>query len=455
MKNILLSILLLIALVSCKNEKVNYAIISGKILNVASDTAYVSDNLNHLIKKIPIREDASFSDTIYNTNAYFTFSDGNERTSIFLEDGYQLFIKLNTKEFDESLSYTGVGGEVNNYLAQKYLLDEQMGNPKELFLMDEEMYLSKIQSFAKELNNNLNEINASDLFKELEKKNIAYQEVIKLQPYERYHGRLIGDPTFKVSDSFPSLMEDKIFDDENEFKNYAAYQQLASRAFFKKVMDTSIKDSISFPKVAIDEVKKVKSQLMKNNYLKQLSYQVDGNNESSEELYNDIMALTTDEKLKKLLTKKFNLFKSLVKGAASPVFKNYENYQGGKSSLSDYLGKYVYIDVWATWCSPCVAEIPALKELNKQYAEKDIVFLSISIDKKRAHQTWKDMIKEKEMKGVQLFAPNDWSTQFVQDYGISSIPRFILIDKEGKIINSNAPRPSDPNLVKVFDELGI
>jgi len=105
--------------------------------------------------------------------------------------------------------------------------------------------------------------------------------------------------------------------------------------------------------------------------------------------------------------KKEDLKKELT-GIQSPSFEGYENYKGGTSSLSDFKGKYVYVDVWATWCGPCKAEIPSLKKVEKAYQEKNIEFLSISLDALKDKEAWKTMIVEKEMGGVQLFATNSW-----------------------------------------------
>lgn len=152
--------------------------------------------------------------------------------------------------------------------------------------------------------------------------------------------------------------------------------------------------------------------------------------------------------------------KLLAKGNPSPTFKNYTNYNGTTSSLNSFKGKYVYIDVWATWCKPCLGEIPALKILEKKYHNKNIQFISLSIDDERtagswenAKSKWKKMVKLKNLTGVQLYAGKD--IQFIKDYQVSSIPRFILIDPKGNIVDANAPRPSDPNLENVFKELGI
>ncbi|TCI90166.1 TlpA family protein disulfide reductase [Tenacibaculum sp. M341] len=143
----------------------------------------------------------------------------------------------------------------------------------------------------------------------------------------------------------------------------------------------------------------------------------------------------------------------LEKGTASPKFVNYENFDGTKSSLDDFKGKYVYIDFWATWCNPCLSEIPSLKEVEKKYHDKNIEFVSISIDDKEDHDAWKNMVKDKELTGIQLYANRD--TEFTSAYAVNSIPRFILIDPDGNIVTPDAPSPSNPLLIELFDSLKI
>jgi len=144
-----------------------------------------------------------------------------------------------------------------------------------------------------------------------------------------------------------------------------------------------------------------------------------------------------------------------ARGKASPVFTNYENSNGGTTSLTDLKGKYVYIDVWATWCAPCKKEIPYLKSLEKDFHGKNIEFVSISVDKPKAHETWVEMVKNEELKGIQLFADNDFESEFIAEYGINSIPRFILLDPEGNIVDADADRPSNPKLKELLLSLGI
>jgi len=172
------------------------------------------------------------------------------------------------------------------------------------------------------------------------------------------------------------------------------------------------------------------------------------------------------ESMKKAYTNyfegKIEMRKLFAKGTPSPAFSNYENDNGSKSSLSDFRGKFVYIDVWATWCGPCKAEIPSLKKLESQYKTKNIEFISISVDDARrsgsmekAHTAWKTMVKDKQLTGTQLFTGNGWKTDFIQDFKINAIPRFLLIDPKGDIIDADAPRPSSKRLIELLNELGV
>ncbi|WP_196889912.1 TlpA family protein disulfide reductase [Aureivirga sp. CE67] len=142
------------------------------------------------------------------------------------------------------------------------------------------------------------------------------------------------------------------------------------------------------------------------------------------------------------------------KGSESPQFVDYEDFKGGKKSLEDFKGKYVYIDIWATWCGPCIKEIPSLKEVEKKYHDKNITFLSISVDSERDYEKWKKMVADENLGGVQLIA-NPSDQKFLQDYMVSSIPRFILLDPDGNIVSADAPRPSSEKLIEIFKNLNI
>ncbi len=139
---------------------------------------------------------------------------------------------------------------------------------------------------------------------------------------------------------------------------------------------------------------------------------------------------------------------TLKAGMDSPDFR-YRDVNGKVVTLKDLRGKYVYIDVWATWCGPCCMEIPHLKELERKMHGKKIVFVSISVDESR--KVWLKAVKEKKMGGIQLNA--EGKEDFMQAYHIDGIPRFILLDKKGKIVDANMTRPSDPKTLERLSEL--
>ena len=122
----------------------------------------------------------------------------------------------------------------------------------------------------------------------------------------------------------------------------------------------------------------------------------------------------------------------------------------GKSiSLSQYKGKYMYIDVWATWCKPCKEEYPYLTKLAGEYSEEDMVILSVSIDK--SFDTWRDYLNQNQLGGIHLYTGA--SSEFVNFYDIGAIPRFILIDRDGKVVNSDEMRPSNLELKNYLNGL--
>jgi thiol-disulfide isomerase/thioredoxin len=111
-------------------------------------------------------------------------------------------------------------------------------------------------------------------------------------------------------------------------------------------------------------------------------------------------------------------------------------------------GKIVVLDFWAHWCGPCLEEMTAVKTLAEEYKNKNIVFIKISIDKEI--QPWrKALIAGNDQTVENYLLLNYKAASIVMENEISSIPRYMILDKEGKMVNNNAPRPGDPKL-KIF-----
>lgn len=135
----------------------------------------------------------------------------------------------------------------------------------------------------------------------------------------------------------------------------------------------------------------------------------------------------------------------------APDFIAY-NADGKEVKLSDFKGKVVYAEFWSTTCAPCVQELPATKRLQERFKDKeDVVFLYISFDspKERAEK----FIKGREFTGTHLFATKGFASDAARKYNISSIPRYIIVDKEGRLVSDDAQRPSNHPDRAIFEAL--
>ena len=108
----------------------------------------------------------------------------------------------------------------------------------------------------------------------------------------------------------------------------------------------------------------------------------------------------------------------------------------------------MFIDLWASWCIPCIKEIPHLKQLEKDLQNKDVVFLSISIDTNVA--AWKKKVAALGLEGELL---NNQDNKLCESLNVSGIPFFLIYDKEGKLYKYNAYRPSDMRLKPLLEGL--
>ncbi len=312
----------------------NTVSLNVKIANRFSDTITISSGRTFK-QKVGINKKGEFQATFeaVKDGGLYRLNDGNEGTTMFLKNGYDLTLTLDTKDFDETIVYKGKGAIENNYLAQKALSDEK---------------------FEMEL--------------------------------------------------------ESLFDaDEATFKETLAK---------KKANDISMIDGKGFDETLV--------KMLRPSFDQEEKFLLD--------YYNQ-----------KVAAKK-------MEGIASPSF-DYENHKGGKTKLEDLRGKYVYIDVWATWCGPCIAEIPHLKKVEAKYHGKNIEFVSISVDVDKDHEKWKKFVTEKQLGGIQLFADKNWTSDFIKAYGINAIPRFILIGPDGKVIKADAARPSSASLTELLDGL--
>lgn len=148
--------------------------------------------------------------------------------------------------------------------------------------------------------------------------------------------------------------------------------------------------------------------------------------------------------------------KSNLTGSKNVIIDQNSDYNSFDDLKKLFLGKNVYIDLWATWCTPCRMEFPAYDLIKTDLKKNNINCVFISIDKPEAKQLWKDLISKSHLEGYHIIANDKLMTDIKKTLYKNSqvnIPRYILLNKTGRIISMDAPRPSSLKLTKMFKKL--
>ena len=155
-----------------------------------------------------------------------------------------------------------------------------------------------------------------------------------------------------------------------------------------------------------------------------------------------------DEELNKLDTGELNR-----PGVGEVMELKFTSLAGKEIDLADMKGKVVLIDFWATWCGPCIAELPNVRKAYEDYHDKGFEIIGISLDKAKDEAKLKSFVKDENMPWPQAFDGKGCQTALAQQYGIRSIPATFLVGKDGKIVSSNLRGPALSSAVE--KELGL
>lgn len=130
------------------------------------------------------------------------------------------------------------------------------------------------------------------------------------------------------------------------------------------------------------------------------------------------------------------------------ISKETDNFTQGvvNKYLKRHTGKVIYIDFWATWCSPCKNEIPFAKKLHIELKdEKDVVFINFCVLSDKI--AWNKLIEEQHISGINYLLDNDEFNVLTKHFQVNGYPTYILIDKNGNIVDYTAPRPSSNEII--------
>lgn len=400
----LLSTLFLIGCLNTSKNDLNEIHISGKIINPVSDIIEFESTDSVFTTKLT--KDGNFTLSFTSDSSLYLRLSHGEYTSMYVMPGDIIELSINTDEFDESINYKG--SEASNFLAKKYLTQEEFNfYSKDFYLGSTKEYDLSLSDYRSSIFHNVNSITDSAF--------------INQQSYE----------IDNIIAYWKNKKEKFMISNETDIREFLFEKNLIN----EKYNWWSIEDTMD-----IDNFNETISQY--ENNIKLLIKKFVNDDESITKQ----LEILTDE-IDSKRERKLSIINKPQNGESYIDF-TYENDIGEAVSLSSFKGSLVYVDVWATWCGPCKAEIPYLKSLEQDYHEQNIVFLSVSVDTNK--DEWLKMVKEEELGGVQLWA-DGWS-QITKDYAIFGIPRFMLFSKDGKVISNDAPRPSNEETRKLFDK---
>lgn len=416
------------------------------------------DSSGHFSKELPVNRLKEFKVVL----------DERQDVPVFLKSGWNTSVKIfmNDEGKYDSANFSGHGSAENQAnLNIESLLFEAYNHMQK----SPEGFMAALDSIDQVMQAEIIKIEDGDPeFVNMLQNDVNYHKLGRWESYAKrkfdYSGKERPDSLQEYESQFDELI---VFDDA----------ELLKSSFYKSVLEeyftTLVRDSINFDELLEanegDQEKAIANyyQLSLNLMLDLADTLISDPEIRSYYYYHTFlrnMGLPSIQPLKQNFNDRFKLVvtdtakvnyienqitkvESLLPGKMAPTF-SFPDTTENLVSLSDFQGKYVYIDVWATWCGPCIREIPRLKELEEEFGD-EIAFMSISIDPVK--NVWYDYVKDKELTGIQLYSEGSWQAEINDLYMIQGIPRFIIIDPQGKIIDADANRPSDEKTRKMFE----
>lgn len=360
------------------------------------------------------------------------------RNTLYLSPGddMEVYITPSNKE----AVFKGKGAEMNTYMKGRLFpkggsfLGELRGKKGEF-----EEIKGMVDSLARLRMAELEQVGeATPEFRDLEKARIIADVANSYMTYPSYCSikEIRGKEEYDrfIQKITPELMEQIPLVNEERYLDVAVVRDVINRA-----METpSLAGQLQFPLRT--------QELFKSG---EYAYRLDSEvNPLVIKEVEEYVKMLKNKDVKTVLQAKLASVGSLLKGSPA-IDLELTTPEGKTAHLSDFRGKVIYVDLWATWCGPCIAESPKFHELSEKYKGDNIVFLAISTDTNR--KAWLNFIQKKES-SIPEFNCTD-TKNLNAGWQIKYIPRFLLIDEDFKILEAYAPRPSQPEAVELLDKV--
>lgn len=381
-------------------------------------------------------------DALY-ANVYY----GEKTKNVYLQKGDDVTISFDANDFDNTFAVKGGNEKAIDYLNKIQLTglsNEAYIQPWSEFKATVDKKIASMKRLLK-----ARKFAADDKFLKMEEGRITYFYANAFLMYPVSHTYLTQDTTQVLGKDYYDTLrqyvkEDDDLVDNDEYRNYMIETA--------HVFDEAGKNIRQFyPKVLAEMSyigENTKSDKVRESLIHFLAFTyVEGNGvENITDLQNLYYTYVTSPRLNDIFKKACAKWDKAAVGRPSPMFKGVD-VNGKEMTLRDFRGKYIYIDMWATWCGPCQKELPFLKKLEEKFKGRNIVFVGLSIDQDKAK--WAARVKSGTLSGTQLYIGK--GSKFQSDYRISGIPRFILIDPNGRIVNPDMTRPSSEDTEKILN----
>lgn len=452
MKKLFVALLLLPLFVACNQEESGTKI-TGIFDNLESGL-FIMGGPGGSRDTVLLNEDNSFEYIfleIEKPGNYFILSD-KDYNPMYITPGMHLDVYIDKENFIESLFFAGAGSDINNYKVDKSRIISQPGN--EIYTKDPDAFRTYADSLLAVQQSLLNEQIKDDIedpFWIQEEGDLLYGWAQSLKSYPLYYKRYSKVDSVELTESFSSYKEQLDINSSKyltstAFKNYVSLAvREASDAKAKGLED--VNTGLLRLQTAVEMItnQDVLNDFLASAVLGRLQWT------ALTELQDEIdflIANCSDTIRIAEFNEEYEAWETLAKG--QPAF-NFEGHdlEGNLVKFSDFKGKYVYVDVWATWCGPCIYEIPFLKTLEADYHDRNIVFISYSIDSDK--DAWLKYVPENELGGVQIIGEDAWQSKMVIEFKVRGVPTFMFFDPDGNIINIKMTRPSNQKTRDSFD----
>lgn len=463
MKNFAYLFMLFLSLVSTVVNAKQFATVSGKITNPRENKVSLSMyadliTFEPMQYQVNLKDDNTFKIEIQLFEPTIaTLTHGNSSIEIYLEDKDDLKIEFHGWDLEATILYSGKGAANNYYLNKssikfKRLSDEhltyQMSNlkPEEFRTYMNQMLQKRLSYFQKFQN----ELTFSTNFQAYAEADIQYWWAHHLMQYRWEHA-------FYNDLAAPMDLPESYFDFLNdiEVNNDLALTNLRYIYFLEQYLDYKNSKEVRYNKYGapIREDYRGAKRFLKGKamyYVLSNEIYIKCKNKDTYSIGNDVASLMENcpyDNYKSLVKAEYSKANGLSRGELAPNF-NLVDVNNEKVSLSDFRGKVVYLDFWATWCTPCTYELLNSKNLKTQFKGKDVIFLYISLDTNM--DNWRSFLREHNPEGVHVYAQGVYDAPVAENYSVRGLPSFFLIDKDGKLARVPAKRSSEKG---VYEEI--